>query len=248
MLLRNRFPTLFASATHKHITVNKWVDRFASDRNLGFDNQFALDARGELSQLNLVVRSTVLSDNSDVLCWRWSGNGRFNARSAYNFLAFDGVDDRRISHLWNIKIPLRIKIFLWLAATYRVLTADLLAKRGWAGPSICALCNSDGEFLEHLLFRCSFARAVWNRILRGNRHLLMTLLASLGDLTSRWTRSRRTLQGRAQTSLDLSIAATCWELWLERNHRIFDDHPTSAAYSGKRIASTINMWSNLLGG
>ncbi len=201
-LLRNRFPSLFASTSHKHISVNCWLHRFASSRNLGFSNILDHDGQGELSQLNIVIRNTSLVFNSDANAWRWNSNRRFSARSAYNFLVFDDVDDRRILHLWNIKIPLHIKIFLWLAARNRVPTADLLIKRGWYGPSICLLCSCDEECLEHLLFRCSYARSVWSRVLQGNQHLLTTLLNESGDLATRWRRTRLLIEGRVQDYLD----------------------------------------------
>ncbi len=147
--LRNRFPSLFASSSHKHIAVNKWLLRFASHQNLGFGPHLSPEGQSELQQLNTLIHSSALTTNSDGISWRWCSNRRFNAQSAYSFLIFDGVDDRRIPHLWSIKILPRTKFFLWLAARNRILTAELLAKRGWIGPSICVLCSSDTKRLEH---------------------------------------------------------------------------------------------------
>ncbi len=111
-VLRYCFSNLFAIATHKHLTVHKWLDRFTPCRYLGFDNNLSLESQSELSLLSNLVGSLNLSATTDSFLWRWSAKGTFSMGSAYLFLSFDGVDDRKIRHLWNIKIPLRIKVFL----------------------------------------------------------------------------------------------------------------------------------------
>ncbi len=248
MLLRNRFPRLIAVASHKHLSVSTWLNRFAASCHLGFGIQLDPEGQGELAQLIRMVRNVSLSTTADDFVWRWNLKGNFSTWSAYKFLVYDGVDDRRIPHLWTIKIPLRAKIFLWLAGRNRVLTAEQLVERGWSGPTICLLCCQDEENLDHLLFRCAYAIAVWNRLLHGYRRTCRSLLTSPGNLASRWCRARRPLEGQARTALDLCLAAGCWEIWLERNHRIFDDRPTSSVDCCKRIVATINIWSCVLGG
>ncbi len=195
-----------------------------------------------------MVGNTCLASFLDTISWRWSSSGRFSARSAYNFLIFDRVDDHRILQLWQIKIHLRIKIFLWLAARNRILTADLLAKKGWHRPSICLLCCGNVEDLEHLFFRCPYARIVWSRILHGEQRVLLDLLNPPGELATRWRRARSSLTGRAKDFVDLCIAATCWELWMERNQRLFNNRLTRGVDCGNRIISTINLWMLALGG
>jgi hypothetical protein len=42
--------------------------------------------------------------------------------------------------LWKWNIQLKIKLFLWLAMEWKILTWDLLQRRGWVGPRKCPLC------------------------------------------------------------------------------------------------------------
>lgn len=35
--------------------------------------------------------------------------------------------------LWKIKVPAKIKVFMWLANMKSILTRDSLAKKGWKG-------------------------------------------------------------------------------------------------------------------
>ncbi|OAY75681.1 putative ribonuclease H protein [Ananas comosus] len=98
----------------------------------------------------------------DDLSWRWTSSGKFSVRTAAEFLMFDGINNCNLPFLWNLKIPLRVKIFLWLADRNKLLTADNLRKRGWHGPTICNLCYSDAESVEHILHHYFYAVSVWN--------------------------------------------------------------------------------------
>ncbi len=109
--LCSRFPTLFASATHQQLSIKCWLLRFASRRNLGFRHPLSAEGTRELDQLDSLVQSLSLLTQSNTVAWRWRSNEGFSVRDAYNFLSFDGVDDRKITNLWSIRIPLRIKIF-----------------------------------------------------------------------------------------------------------------------------------------
>ncbi len=128
-LLRNRFPALFSASSHKHLVISKWVQRFGSHVNLGFVDH-SPEATSELHRLRSLLSGLSLSGLPDAVEWRWTKGGRFSANSAYRFLAFDGGFDCRVRHLWSIKAPLKIKIFLWLGARNRILTADVLSRRG----------------------------------------------------------------------------------------------------------------------
>lgn len=147
------FPNLYALSPQKQITVKTWFRRHANRNMLGFRLPLNLMEQEEIHRLEAIVCSTsLLSDTEDSVTWRWESSGRFSARSAYDFLTFSGVVANKLPQLWKIKAPLRIKIFIWLAARNRILTAEILARRGWQGPSICVLYHNNEENLEHLLF------------------------------------------------------------------------------------------------
>jgi hypothetical protein len=67
-------------------------------------------------------------------------------------------------HLWSWNIAQKIRLFTWLAIENKILTWDILQRKGWEGPSICQLCSSDSETVLHLFVKCSFTRQVWDRI------------------------------------------------------------------------------------
>jgi hypothetical protein len=65
--------------------------------------------------------------------------------------------------VWRTHAPLKVKIMLWLAIENRILTWDNGMKRGWTGPSRCALCKDDSESVQHLFISCHYAQQVCHR-------------------------------------------------------------------------------------
>jgi hypothetical protein len=58
-------------------------------------------------------------------------------------------------------VPLRVKLFLWLACQRRVWTADRHRRRGFEAHDNCLLCDQPVETVDHLLVTCPVAREVW---------------------------------------------------------------------------------------
>ncbi len=244
VLLRNSFPAAFEAIPLKHLSVKNWLRRRGSLPNFGVSSDSAPLNR-ELVALRTITDSVALRAEPDTITWRWSERGCFTVRSAYLFLMFDGVEDCRIPHLWRIKIPPKLKVFLWLAARNRLLTADQLTKRGWVGPSMCCMCGGDSETLEHLFFICPFAVEVWGGLLQNSATILGCILGSKGDLAGRWLRTRKLAHGRFKSLLDWGFAATCWELWLERNRRLFTGRSCTARQCAVQVQVTLATWSEV---
>jgi hypothetical protein len=60
-------------------------------------------------------------------------------------------------YLWKIKVPLKIKTFMWFLYKIVLLTKDNLAKRRRNGCTKCVFCDSK-ETVNHLFVSCPFAR------------------------------------------------------------------------------------------
>ncbi len=112
---------------------------------------------------------------------------------------------------------------------------------------ICPLCYADEECLEHLLFSCPFSRMVWSRIFIAQQSTRWALLREAGDLASRWNRTRGSVEGSVRVAIDICLAAICWELWKERNNRIFKDRCNGSVECGIIIRNTISQCSRILG-
>jgi hypothetical protein len=62
--------------------------------------------------------------------------------------------------IWELKIPLKIKIFLWYLQRGVILTKDNLNKRNWVGSQKCCFCDCN-ETIKHLFFNCQHAKDIW---------------------------------------------------------------------------------------
>jgi hypothetical protein len=131
----------------------------------------------------------------------------------YVALINNGV--RVTQEIWQLKIPTRIKIFLWFLKKGVTFTKDNLARWNWNGDMTCYFCHSP-EIIQHLFFDCLYAKFLWRAI-----HILFGISppSSIDDFFNTWSRL-----GRNKQNLLLLTAATalCWAVWLTRNEVVFD--------------------------
>jgi hypothetical protein len=100
-----------------------------------------------------------LTDQRDTFMWSLKQNGQFTIRSMYNALIAQLPAPRK-NMIWKLKMPLKIKIFIWYLQKGVVLTKDNLARRRWKGSLKCCFCNLD-ETIQHLFFDCQLATVMW---------------------------------------------------------------------------------------
>jgi hypothetical protein len=69
-----------------------------------------------------------LNDQQDVLRWSVTKRGEFSVRSMYNAILNSNIMPHS-RFVWKIKLPLKVKIFLWFLFKGVTLTKDNLVKR-----------------------------------------------------------------------------------------------------------------------
>jgi hypothetical protein len=96
-----------------------------------------------------------------------------------------------------------------------ILTKDNMIKQNWQGDPSCYFCDQ-AETVNHLLFQCSVAKAVW-----------AIIAVSLGAnnvprcLEQAWVWCDKWLL-QDQNFHTLGIAAICWVIWKTRNKTCFE--------------------------
>ena len=88
-------------------------------------------AMSEFIHLWHALEGVQLSDASDCLRWRWTSDGAFSVRSAYEALHLPSQTLPWATLLWDTWAPLKTKLFLWLAFRRRHWTADRRRRHGW---------------------------------------------------------------------------------------------------------------------
>ena len=124
--------------------------------------------------------------------------------------------------IWNGTLPKKISCFVWLAVSNKLLTWDNLQRRGWIGPSVCALCLTDQDCTGNLF---GFF-PVWLNlllILSEQYHLEPTIQSvSLVDLLGKW------IDSFSKYNICCYLPFfTMWVLWNARNKSIFEGYKLS---------------------
>jgi hypothetical protein len=140
----------------------------------------------------------------------------FTVRTMYNALTMANVWENRL--IRKLKLPLKIKIFLWYLNKRVTLTKDNLVRRNWTGNTKCVFCTCE-ETIQHLFFDYHFASFLW----RALQFIFgIHRPASISDLFTNWLLGKG-LKSRKQ--ILVGATALCWAIWTSRNDIIFDNSP-----------------------
>jgi hypothetical protein len=118
-------------------------------------------------------------------------------------------------YIWKIKVPLKIKIFMWFLHHKVLLRKDNLIKRSWQGNKSCSFCHKD-ETIQHLFFECPFARIIWRII-----HIMFGFSppANVKNLFGNWLAG---ILKKDLIHIRVGVCAVLWAMWNVRNDFIFN--------------------------
>ena len=183
-----------------------------------------------------LIDGVFLSGQRDTVVWELEKSGEYSTKSMYRWLTFGGVSDPQLKKIWKLKMPTKIKIFVWQVIYDRSPTREQILIRH--GPTLgkCPLCD-DLETLDHLLFICPVAVFVWSVIREAVEW--PDIPCSILDLISV---GRASQKGRFER-IWIGAAAVLWSLWTIRNDLIFEGitlkHPADAVF---RVISLLQLW------
>ena len=116
--------------------------------------------------------------------------------------------------IWKIKVPLKIKIFLWFLQKEVILTKDNLARKNWKGSQKCVGCNLN-ESIQHLFLDCHYARMVWRMVYLATG---LTQPRSIRHMFGSWLSNQN---NKSRNLIWVGVAALCLAIWTTRNDIIF---------------------------
>ena len=157
------------------------------------------------------LASTIeLTGGEDNLIWQFTSDGIFTSQSMYKVISFRGVVPVFVPSIWDLKIPPRVHIFLWLLSKNKILTRDNLAKRQTLATESCLFC-SEKETSQHLFFDCAVAQLLWSLV----SQVLNMNISSFVDVGAKW------LSDKKFAVVNIISSATLWSLWKLRNEMCF---------------------------
>lgn len=171
---------------------------------------------------------------ADKLIWSHSSSGVYSVNSGYllaSCLTKDHGGSLPSSSynlpptiwklIWRLKVPPRVKHFLWRALRNALATKENLFSRKCARNPLCDYCGTEVESIEHIFFRCEWTNEVW-----GNCGIIFPdRIRSIVSL-KQWILSLHSAFGSSFFEKLGIIAQLCWAIWKQRNDRIFSNtHP-----------------------
>ncbi|XP_022040145.1 uncharacterized protein LOC110942657 [Helianthus annuus] len=160
----------------------------------------------------------------DKVLWR-QGNQKhvFSSSRVWDSVRFHAVEVDWCRLVWFGQCIPRHAFLLWLIMRRKLLTQDKilswdLSRRKNMNMMCCLLCYANHDSHTHLFFECKFSTQVW---------LLVRQKAGMGSVHAKWDDIVNWLLDRSNSKLasvyvaKLTVAATAYFIWQERNARLF---------------------------
>lgn len=133
--------------------------------------------RGKVANDDLDLIKTIpisIFPKQDRLVWHFTQHGAYSVKSGY-YIALQrkrsglyiGESSNQSScsgfwkRLWNLRVPPKVKNFLWRACREILPVRERLFRKGIGPSKVCPVCNAEDETVLHALVRCSAANVVW---------------------------------------------------------------------------------------
>ncbi|KAJ3683826.1 hypothetical protein LUZ60_014053 [Juncus effusus] len=164
----------------------------------------------------------------------------FSSKSAYDWLVNPGINCAWQNAVWKVKAPPKVRYFLCLTCDNRINTADNLRKKGWPHHDVCVFCKATLETRDHLFINCPFVRTT-RRIAQRSQHTNMRQPFD-SNFVDFWMKTRKGLSKTNRARWEASWAAITWNVWKERNNRLFNDKSSTPYIIARKANEEATLW------
>ena len=225
------FPLLYSLSPDPNEPVSRaWRDAWTPALREAMSDQRVID----FLKLQELIADRRPSESNDV--WIWNEQC-FSARAVYSRLreqaeAEDPAFIRLWRRAWKSRLPMKIRVFIWLLLRRRLMTRAYRQRMAPESTTECALCAGAVEDCEHLFVTCPFASPVW----------LSARVVQI-DISS-WEAFWRSISdGPYRSKAEWqSIFAFLWSIWSHRNEVIFRGRSPSVDAIQHDARGLITLW------
>jgi hypothetical protein len=236
-------PLIYVASKRKNRTVRDALE----DHNWVADvsvEAFTVDHMEQYVRLWDLLSAVQLSPGTeDSIVWTLTPNGCYTASSAYKAQFLPALPCSFGNIVWKPWAPPKCRFFAWLAVQNRLWTADRLAKRGWPHQPFCQLCRCSQETARHLLFECRFSKRIWIAAASwlDCPDLIRCLGAGRSKVMDYWHAIAKTTTSSPK-GLRTAIMLISWEIWKERNERVFNNKSSLPSVVMQKIKDEGKDW------
>lgn len=238
-------PNIFQISKNKNKSIHEGIQHKAWIRDIDLRHRnFSPQHFMEYVQLwNALSNVELHQDREDNIIWKFNPNVKFTTGSAYRAQFIGATVTNFNCLIWKVWAPPKCKFFAWLAIQNRIWTADRLQARRWPNNGVCALCRHSPESGVHLFQDCRYTRRIWEGIATwlSNEQLRPSAWVPADSVQSWWDNMDHT-PSMARRGLRSIIMLVCWEIWKERNARIFEHKESATAQLLQKIKDEARVW------
>ncbi|KAH0717117.1 hypothetical protein KY285_013148 [Solanum tuberosum] len=156
---------------------------------------------------------------------------KFSIKQVYQLMKgeYPKVEWRKL--ICNTNACPKWSFILFLTLHGRLLTKERLLNWGSVENTKCILCDVESENIEHLFFNCSYSGQVWQKVLRWQ---------AIQRQASGWHEEQRPVQREAEI-FRISLAASVYYIWQERNQRTFQKIIRSCDVLVRKIIQEVHI-------
>ncbi|XP_019223812.1 PREDICTED: uncharacterized protein LOC109205556 [Nicotiana attenuata] len=169
------------------------------------------------------------------------GSQSYSIRAVYNQLRGDFPKEEWSRLICNNKSCPRWKFILYLAVQEKLYTKDRLCNWGLQVDPVYALCEQELESHQHIFFLCRFSAQVWEKLLTwiGIKRRITDWKEEL-----KWAADHMKGKGSKTMLYRMCITSAVYQIWLERNRRIFQQEKRSSEAITRQIIQEIHCIGN----
>ncbi|GFY81333.1 hypothetical protein Acr_01g0011420 [Actinidia rufa] len=222
MPLQDRFPKLFALATHQDATVaDCWIHSTAGGVWAPLFRRGARDWELEAFVDLFKMLQGVLPISQEVDKWRWKrhGKGSFTVSSFYHSITGSGDPTFPWKGIWVSRVLSKVCFCEWTTAKGAILTIDNLWRRRMLVTNSCYMCKRNAETTDHLLIHCVSACELWSLVF-SIFGVQWVMPRSVRELFA-WL-NQESCRGSHAASLESWSLCLFWCIWHERNLWAFE--------------------------
>ncbi|XP_028095770.1 uncharacterized protein LOC114293006 [Camellia sinensis] len=213
------------------VTVEDVIDPLHKSWNLDL-------LRSQVSEPEVQAISSIpisLAPTEDSLIWHFEAKGQYTVKSGYHvaMMASSGssrhmplssfqVPSSFWKQIWRLKVPPKICHFWWRVCRNVLASRENLFRRKCASSSMCPLCHTASETVEHILFGCDWVRPVWfgsainYKVDWGAIHSVLQWSSVMMDILG---------NDEDRNSFFSLVAWIGWYIWKDRNNFVFNHIP-----------------------
>ena len=155
--VRGKIPCLFSICSHPQILVGAALQDLGT---ISFRRTFGDLERAQWDELLECVALHTPSLEPDSVTWHLESSGSFSTKSLYRAI-LPAPGPHELTVLWEIKLPLKIRIFMWQWVRGRLPLGTEVQKRNGPDDGLYPLCGIP-EDSNHIFLWCPAVRFLWS--------------------------------------------------------------------------------------